>query len=114
MSAAHAVDAEVRLYDRLFASEDPADEGRDPLTDLNPNSLEIVRGAKVEPALAQATAVAAIPVRAAGLLLGRSGFAAWRARVQPHGDAEGHLGQDRRTRLIVSRSARTRSDHSRN
>jgi glutaminyl-tRNA synthetase len=55
VSAAHAVDAEVRLYDRLFASEDPSDEGRDPLTDLNPDSLEIVRGAKVEPALAQAS-----------------------------------------------------------
>ena len=56
VSAAHAVDAEVRLYDRLFASEDPSDEGRDPLTDLNPDSLEIVRNAKVEPALAQASA----------------------------------------------------------
>jgi len=55
VSAAHAVDAEVRLYDRLFASEDPSDEGRDPLTDLNPNSLEIVHGAKVEPALREAT-----------------------------------------------------------
>jgi glutaminyl-tRNA synthetase len=54
VSAAHAVDAEVRLYDRLFASEDPSDEGRDPLTDLNPASLEIVRGSKVEPALAHA------------------------------------------------------------
>jgi glutaminyl-tRNA synthetase len=53
VSAAHAVDAEVRLYDRLFASEDPSDEGRDPLTDLNPTSLEIVRGCKAEPALAQ-------------------------------------------------------------
>ncbi len=56
VSAAHALDAEVRLYDRLFASEDPSDEGRDPLTDLNPASLEIVRGCKVEPALAQAAA----------------------------------------------------------
>jgi glutaminyl-tRNA synthetase len=56
VSAAHAIDAEVRLYDRLFASADPSDEGRDPLTDLNPNSLEIVRGAKVEPSLAQALA----------------------------------------------------------
>jgi len=55
VSAAHAIDAEVRLYDRLFASEDPSDEGRDPLTDLNPASLEVVRGCKVEPALAQAT-----------------------------------------------------------
>jgi len=56
VSAAHAVDAEVRLYDRLFASEDPSDEGRDPLTDLNPDSLDIVRGAKVEPALSEAMA----------------------------------------------------------
>jgi glutaminyl-tRNA synthetase len=56
VSAAHAVDAEVRLYDRLFASEDPSDEGRDPLTDLNPNALEIVRSAKVEPALLQVRA----------------------------------------------------------
>ena len=55
VSAADAIDAEVRLYDRLFASEDPSDEGRDPLTDLNPASLEVVRGCKVEPALAQAT-----------------------------------------------------------
>ena len=54
VSANHAVDADVRLYDRLFASEDPSDEGRDPLTDLNPDSLEVVRGCKVEPALADA------------------------------------------------------------
>jgi glutaminyl-tRNA synthetase len=56
VSAAHAVDAEVRLYDRLFRSEDPSDEGRDPLTDLNPRSLEVVEGAKVEPMLAVAAA----------------------------------------------------------
>ena len=55
VSAADAVDAEVRLYDRLFASEDPAEQGRDPLTDLNPHSLDVVRGCKVEPALARAT-----------------------------------------------------------
>ena len=54
VSAAHAVDAEVRLYDRLFTSEDPADGGRDPLSDLNPHSLEILPHAKVEPALASA------------------------------------------------------------
>jgi glutaminyl-tRNA synthetase len=56
VSAPHAIEAEVRLYDRLFASEDPSDEGRDPLTDLNQNSLEVVSGAKVEPELAGATA----------------------------------------------------------
>ena len=56
VSAVHAVDAELRLYDRLFRSEDPGDEGRDPLDDLNPGSLEIVTGAKVEPALAGSAA----------------------------------------------------------
>ena len=52
VSAAHAIDAEVRLYDRLFRSEDPSDEGRDPLDDLNPDSLERVTGCKLEPSLA--------------------------------------------------------------
>jgi glutaminyl-tRNA synthetase len=54
VSAAHAVDAEVRLYDRLFLSADPGEGGRDPLTDLNPHSLDILRQVKVEPALASA------------------------------------------------------------
>src|SRR5437867_9919778 len=51
VSAAHARDAEVRLYDRLFLSEDPGAGGRDPLTDLKPASLDIITGAKVEPSL---------------------------------------------------------------
>ena len=54
VSAAHAADAEVRLYDRLFTSEDPGEGGRDPLTDLNPSSLEVLAHAKVEPGLASA------------------------------------------------------------
>ena len=54
VSAAHAPDAEVRLYDRLFLSEDPGSGGRDPLLDLNPASLECVAGAKIEPWLATA------------------------------------------------------------
>jgi glutaminyl-tRNA synthetase len=52
VSAAHAVNAELRLYERLFLSEDPAEGGRDPLTDLNPNSLERLTTCKVEPSLA--------------------------------------------------------------
>jgi glutaminyl-tRNA synthetase len=52
---AQAVDAEVRLYERLFQSPDPGEGDRDPLADLNPDSLEVVTGAKVEPALASAT-----------------------------------------------------------
>jgi glutaminyl-tRNA synthetase len=54
VSVAHAVNAEVRLYDRLFRSEDPGDNGRDPLTDLNPESLTVLTGCKVESALASA------------------------------------------------------------
>jgi glutaminyl-tRNA synthetase len=57
VSASHAVDAEVCLYDRLFSVEDPsAGEGDGvPFTKhLNPSSLEVVRGAKLEPSLGKA------------------------------------------------------------
>ena len=54
VSAQHAADAELRLYERLFQSADPTEGGRDPLADLNPGSLERLTGAKVEPALAAA------------------------------------------------------------
>ena len=54
VSARHAVSAEVRLYDRLFRSPDPGESGRDPLSDLNPDSLERLLDCKVEPALAVA------------------------------------------------------------
>ena len=54
VSAAHALTAEVRLYERLFTSEDPAEGGRDPLDDLNPDSLEVIADCRVEPSLAGA------------------------------------------------------------
>jgi glutaminyl-tRNA synthetase len=56
VSAAHALDAEARLYDSLFVKPNPDDvpEGRDWRDNINPHSLEIVRGCKVEPGLAQA------------------------------------------------------------
>jgi glutaminyl-tRNA synthetase len=53
VSAAHAADAEIRLYDRLFQSEDPEAGGRDPLRDLSPGSLDVLTGCKVEPSLGQ-------------------------------------------------------------
>jgi glutaminyl-tRNA synthetase len=56
VSAAHAIDAEVRLYDRLFTVEEPDGEGRDFKQFLNPNSLEVIT-AKVEPGMAQADPV---------------------------------------------------------
>jgi glutaminyl-tRNA synthetase len=56
VSAAHAVGAEVRLYDRLFSSEDPERmaPGQTFLDNLNPNSLEVVRECRLEPGLASA------------------------------------------------------------
>lgn len=54
VSAAHGVDAEVRLYDRLFQCENPGAGNRDFKTDLNQDSLEILSGCKLEPSLAAA------------------------------------------------------------
>jgi glutaminyl-tRNA synthetase len=60
VSAPHALDAEVRLYDRLFSVPDlhDAEEGRDWKSYLNPRSLEVLRGCKVEPGLAEAVPLA--------------------------------------------------------
>ena len=56
VSARHAIDAEVRLYDTLFTVRDPGSvaEGVDWKATLNPRSLEVIAGAKLEPALAGA------------------------------------------------------------
>ncbi len=53
VSAEHAINAEVRLYDTLFTKEDPnqTEEGQDFTANLNPNSLEVVGNAKLEPSL---------------------------------------------------------------
>jgi glutaminyl-tRNA synthetase len=55
VSAAHAIDAEVRLYDRLFTEAEPEKDGRDFKSVLNPKSLEVVT-AKLEPSLKDAKA----------------------------------------------------------
>ncbi len=56
VSAEHAIDAEVRLYDRLFLKENPTDveEGHDWKENINPDSLKILTSCKVEPSLAGA------------------------------------------------------------
>jgi len=56
VSAVHALDAEVRLYDRLFTVENPMDEseGKTLVDYLNPRSLEKITGAKVEPSVREA------------------------------------------------------------
>jgi len=55
VSAAHALEAEVRLYDHLFAVSDP-DEIEDFIEHINPNSLEVLTSVKIEPSLENATA----------------------------------------------------------
>jgi glutaminyl-tRNA synthetase len=54
VSAAHAIEAEVRLYDHLFAAPTP-DEADDYIEHINPDSLQIIPSAKVEPTLEGAT-----------------------------------------------------------
>ena len=53
VSAAHAVNAEVRLYERLFSVEDPEQDG-DFLAHMNPHSLEVIDGARLEPSVSGA------------------------------------------------------------
>jgi len=56
VSAEHAINAEVRIYDQLFLAEDPeaVEEGHDFTENLNPDSLEVLIGAKLEPSMALA------------------------------------------------------------
>ncbi len=94
LSAAHALPAEARLYDRLFVTENPDDvaEGGNWLDNLNPHSLE-VRPCYVEPSVAGAAPGRSLPVRAPGLLLRRSRLHARQAGLQPHRRAEGRVGE---------------------
>jgi len=54
VSAEKALDAEIRLYDSLFLMQEPlkVEEGQDWINNVNPDSLEVLKGAKVEPSLA--------------------------------------------------------------
>jgi glutaminyl-tRNA synthetase len=58
VSAANAIDAEVRIYETLFTKENPdeVEDGKDFTANLNPNSLEVITQAKLEPSLANAAA----------------------------------------------------------
>lgn len=54
VSARHAIEAEVRLYDRLFLTEEPGKATGNFLDDLNPHSLEVIQKALIEPSLGEA------------------------------------------------------------
>jgi glutaminyl-tRNA synthetase len=56
VSAPHAIDAEIRLYDHLFLTDNPEDveEGENFFDNINPDSLQVLSNCKLEPALAEA------------------------------------------------------------
>ena len=94
VSASHAVDAEVRLYDRLFTSENPG-ASDDYRADLNPRSLDVLTAAKVEPGRRRRDGGLEVSIRAARVFLRRPRFRARPPGFQPHGDLERHLGPHR-------------------
>jgi len=87
--------AEVRIYDHLFAEEEPGKE-RDWLEDLNPDSLDVRSTCYLEPALQEAETGIGRAVRAAGLFLHRPGLPPRWAGLQPHGRFARQLGKGER------------------
>ena len=84
VSAAHALEAEVRLFDHLFSDPNPEKDGRDYRTALNPDSVERLQGCRVEPALQGLDRRPTVSVRTARVLLRGFRFDRPTARVQPH------------------------------
>ena len=82
VSAADSVPAEVRLYNPLFTKPEP--DVANFASDLNPNSLEVLTDARVEPALAADNSPAPVQFERHGLFRARPGFSAGQAGVQPH------------------------------
>ena len=100
VSAAHAVDAEVRLYDRLFTVPEPDKDGRDFKTHPEPaQPRSRHRQVRAEPERREAGA--ALSIRAPRLLRARQGQRARQARLQPHDHAERHLGEGSAEELIT-------------
>ncbi len=94
MSAAHALDAEVRLYDRLFIDEDPSGhKDIDPREFLNPDSLTILTGCKVEPSLAEVKPLDKFQFQRIGYFCADYDSQPGQTGLQPHRGAEGHLGK---------------------
>ena len=87
----------MRLYENLFTVENPNDvpEGQDFTVNLNPNSLEVVTGCKLEPSLRGAAAGSRYQFERLGYFCVDPDSTPGKAGVQPHGGAARYLGQDR-------------------
>ena len=110
VSAAHAISAEIRLYDKLFLKPDPNDveEGEDVLDNLNPNSLEILTGAKLEPSLANAKLEDRFQFERVGYFCLDPDSTSEKTSLQPHPPAQRLLGQDREEVRSVAGCPRSR------
>ena len=94
VSAADAVPAEIRLVNQLFRS--PSPDVANFAADLNPDSLEVLSGAMLEPAAVGVELRRADAVRAAGLFPPRPRFRARQPGLRPHRRPQGHLRQGAR------------------
>ena len=92
VSAAHAIPAEVRLYNPLFTKPDPSG-GEGFAADLNPNSLEVLTGARLEPALADAKPEVPVQFERNGYFCLDREFDARQAGVHSHHRPARHLGE---------------------
>ena len=92
VSAAHAIPAEVRLYNPLFTKPDPSG-GEGFTADLNPNSLEVLTGARLEPALADAKLELPVQFERNGYFCLDREVGARQAGVHSHHRAARYLGE---------------------
>ncbi|MCL1906394.1 MAG: glutamine--tRNA ligase/YqeY domain fusion protein [Propionibacteriaceae bacterium] len=110
VSATHGLDAEVRLYERLFSTEVPGETTGDPLDDLTENSVEVL-AAKVEPALAPGDGVT--PGQA-GVEPGQAGVEPGQVSVEPGQVVQferlGYFAADSRTPMLFHRTVGLRDE----
>ena len=93
VSAQHAVEAEVRLYDRLFTVPEPDAEGE--LQIIHQPTLARDRDREMRAVVGRSEAGIALSVRTSGLFCARSRFTAGQARFQSHHHPARHLGEEK-------------------
>ena len=110
VSAAESLPAEARLYDRLFTAPNPDDapEGKDFLSNLNPESLVVRSGARVEPALLALPAGTVFQLERTGYFVVDPDQRSGPSRLQPVGVAPRLVGEDREEGRRSGMSARRR------
>ena len=100
VDANNCADAEIRLYSSLFSDPEPDAAGKDFIECLNPESLEVLSGCKVEKTARRRVERHALPVPARGLFLPRQqGFRARPPGIQPRRRPQGQLQEVIRTEL---------------